>query len=202
MGMKKIRVIVTLLLMVASLVGCSPDKVNKSDTENDLSIVRQFIATDSLNNNDYMLIKQNGYGVISEWISYDENNEITARVECEYEGIFMKEQVTYDSDGKLFQRVIYEREPNGKLVNRKRYLYDELISTEYYKEENDNLSATDTDVTIVRYDDLGRVIRWKTIKEDGSEQLVITEYDEYGLKSETTYLDGEVEYRLELNLKK
>ncbi len=205
--MRKIRVFVTILFMLATIVGCSSEKVNKSDEENDLLTVREFVGTefygaDLEKGADYMVIKQDGYGVISEWIYYDENDEVTARIECKYEGIFMKERVTYDAEGEMCYRITYEREPDGKLINRKTYERDKLVSTVHYKEENDKMSVTDNATVVVRYDDLGRSIRLKSILEDGSESLTITEYDEYGLKSETTYLDGEVEFRMELVQKK
>ena len=122
--MKKVIGIIALLLMLTALMGCSSDKESTQDTENDLSIVREFIATDSSNDGSYTLIKQNGYGVISEWGCYDENDEITARIEFEYEGIFVKQQVCYDAEGNEYQRVIYERDPDGKLINRKIYSFD------------------------------------------------------------------------------
>lgn len=199
--MKRIIGIIALLLMLTALIGCSSEKSSKQDSENDLSIVREFIATDSLNDGSYMLIKQNGYGVISEWVCYDENDEVTARIECEYDGIFMKKQVSYDAEGNEYQRVVYERHPDGKLISREIYSFDELVVTQYFKDENEASSGTDNDVTIVRYDDLGRAVMWKAILDDGSEESIETEYDKYGLKSEATYLDGEVQYKLELKLK-
>ena len=192
--MKKYKILALLLLIIVTVSGCS------STAKKESPMIRQFIAKESATPEEYMIIKQDGYGVISEWRCYNMSDELTAYIECEFEDIFMKEQRVYDANGNLDRRIVYEREPNGKLINRKMYRDDELIFTEFFQEETENMPAISKDNTIVRYDELGRVIRMKSISEDGSEELIITEYDNFGLKREITYIDGEESYRLELSL--
>ena len=201
---------VILLISTMALISCS-SKNNGTSSESDLTVIREFTATDSSSPGYHITIKQNGYGAFYDLKCYDQDGTLVHYRVFEHENNFVKESKSYNQNGNLMSRIVYEREPNGKLINMKLYTgngNDELpAGQKYYKEENDSMAATDNATTIVRYDDLCRVIRIKDVRIDPltqqiSEELTITEYDEYGLKSEKTYIDGELVNHLELTLKK
>lgn len=167
------------------------------DYDNDeMSEIRTFIGTES-NNDGYMIIKQDGYGKIHEWTCYNDNDEITANLEWEYgESVIPESQSVYDADGNLIRRIEYQINSDGKVKKQKLYVDDEPVATKYFVENADDIKDDDKEYVIVKYDELGRIVRWESTS--GLGEVTKTKYNKYGLKSETTYRDGKEEYRLEL----
>lgn len=200
--LKKSVLILLAVLLAFTVISCEKDSNNLYD--GDENTIRTFKVTQS-DSSDYFIEKRNGLGQALEFTGYDKDGNETMRMEFDYsDSVHSPSEIKiYMPDGALLQRTVREFDGsqitdathydsnNGIVFEEKCVSIDKI---DQMKQKGEQFSA-------LEYDKHGRIVRWYNWYPDGYVADTISEYDKYGLKTETTY-DGEgnVMYKLEYTL--
>ena len=201
MKTKIFALVLCFALLAISLFSCAGKSDNPYGlSEKEMSEVRTFTAHESgAPEGNYSIIKQDGYGKIYEWTSYDADGKVTTTSEYEYDGIVITKITIRDAQGNEILCLADTLDENGKIITRNVYLNGELGQTQFFKDDNgQEIPAEEAGVVYVKYDELGRICSSRQLNGDGTESLTLTEFGPLGLVSEINYLDGEEVHRIEL----
>ena len=169
----------------------------------DKNVIRTFKAVET-DVEGYYIDKRNADGQILECIHYDADDTQDMYIEYKYYSQYLLESVSlYTPSGVLIHKSGYTVDDNGRhssvSMEDSNGVYDtmEIVDAKNTKRISE-LKESGTKFQYVEYDVLGRPVRSTIWHPDGFISDTVSEYDKYGVKSETTYdANGNETYRIE-----
>ncbi len=161
---KIITIVLSFMICVVSLIGCAGKSNNPYGvSDEEMAKVRTFIGRETNNDNEYYVIRQDGYGRIQEWNVYsEEDDSLTANIDFAYSGYIIVEQTVTSHNGEILIDRFYTLDDQGKVLTQNMSLDGEISQTRFFKEDDGSeIAEEDFGVCFVKYDELGRIVSWR-----------------------------------------